>query len=155
MKTKNDGPRKNAPKKNEAPAKKSARNNILLIAGAAVLMAGIIFVTVESNRSHRPRGPEAPPPMVATLSPELFTGKAREAYEAAKEIPEILRYMPCFCGCFNEFGHKNNLYCFKDDHGKICNMCQDIALESKRMHGEGMSIQKIGEAIRERYSPVQ
>jgi hypothetical protein len=137
--------------KNETPKKKSARNIVLLIAGALILMSGIVWVTLESNRrpSASNAAPEAPP-MVATLSPDLFTGKAREAYQAAREIPEILRYMPCFCGCFG-LGHRNNLFCFADDHGEECPMCQDIALEAKRMNGEGMSIQKIGEAIRTRY----
>jgi hypothetical protein len=141
--------------KNEAPKKSSARNNVLLILGALVLMSGIVWISMESNRRPSPSAvqPEQPP-MVATLSPDLFTGKARDAYEAAKEIPEILRYMPCFCGCFG-MGHRNNLYCFADNHGDECDMCQDIALEAQRMNKEGLSIEKIGEAIRARYSPAK
>ena len=51
-----------------------------------------------------------------TLDPNLFRGKAKKAYQVAKEIPEILAHMPCFCEC-EPFGHENLLDCFIDNHG--------------------------------------
>jgi len=51
-----------------------------------------------------------------TLDPDLFRGKAKRAYQVAKEIPEILAQMPCFCEC-EAFGHENLLDCFVDGHG--------------------------------------
>lgn len=51
-----------------------------------------------------------------TLDPDLFKGKAKKAYEIAKEIPEILAKMPCFCEC-EAYGHENLLDCFIDNHG--------------------------------------
>jgi hypothetical protein len=51
-----------------------------------------------------------------TLDPNLFKGKARQAYQVAREIPEILARMPCFCEC-EAFGHENLLDCFVDRHG--------------------------------------
>ena len=51
-----------------------------------------------------------------TLDPSLFKGKAKEAYQIAKEIPEILSQMPCFCEC-EPYGHENLLDCFIDRHG--------------------------------------
>ncbi len=51
-----------------------------------------------------------------TLDPGLFKGKAKKAYQVAKDIPEILAQMPCFCGC-QAFGHENLLDCFIDTHG--------------------------------------
>jgi hypothetical protein len=50
-----------------------------------------------------------------TLDPHHFKGKARQAYQIAKEIPQILAQMPCFCDC-DAFGHENLLDCFIDDH---------------------------------------
>ena len=52
-----------------------------------------------------------------TLDPELFEGEAKRAYQVAKEIPEILAQMPCFCGCDTP-GHQNLLDCFVDRHGE-------------------------------------
>ena len=51
-----------------------------------------------------------------TLDPNLIKGKDREGYRIAKEIPEILAKLPCFCGC-EAFGHENLLDCFVDEHG--------------------------------------
>lgn len=52
----------------------------------------------------------------------------REAYAYAVEHPEVLRYIPCYCGCGHpDFGHQSNWNCFVrsmtgsditfDDHG--------------------------------------
>src|SRR4030043_1834874 len=43
-----------------------------------------------------------------TLDPDRFRGKAKAAYTIAKEIPEILAKMPCFCEC-EAYGHENLL----------------------------------------------
>lgn len=51
-----------------------------------------------------------------TLDPNLFRGKAKQAYQIAKEIPEVLAQMPCFCEC-EAFGHENLLDCFIDGRG--------------------------------------
>jgi hypothetical protein len=51
-----------------------------------------------------------------TLAPNRFKGNAKTAYMVAKEIPEILVQMPCFCEC-ESYGHENLLDCFVDEHG--------------------------------------
>jgi len=51
-----------------------------------------------------------------TLDPSLFRGKAKQSYQIAKEIPEVLAQMPCFCEC-EAYGHENLLDCFIDRHG--------------------------------------
>lgn len=94
-----------------------------------------------------------------TLPPEIFLDpKAREAYQVAKDIPDVLRELPCFCGCMRTHGHKNNLFCFMDEHGSACEICEDIALDAKTMHNNGASIKEIQENIRGKYAqyaPVQ
>jgi hypothetical protein len=51
-----------------------------------------------------------------TLDPNLITGKDRQGYQIAKEIPEILVQLPCFCDC-EAIGHESLLDCFIDGHG--------------------------------------
>lgn len=51
-----------------------------------------------------------------TLSPDMFTGSARQAYEVAAEIPEVLAELNCHCGCDKSQGHANLLHCFVDTH---------------------------------------
>ena len=88
-----------------------------------------------------------------TLPPEMFLDpKAREAYQVAKDIPDVLRELPCFCGCMRTHGHKNNLFCFMDEHGSACEICEDVALDAKRMHNNGASIKEIQDNIKGKYS---
>ena len=51
-----------------------------------------------------------------TLSPQRFSGSVRLAYEVAREIPEVLDQLYCYCRCRENFGHKNLLSCFVDTH---------------------------------------
>jgi hypothetical protein len=51
-----------------------------------------------------------------TLDPSLFKGKSKQTYQIAREIPQVLAQMPCFCEC-EAFGHENLLDCFIDHHG--------------------------------------
>ena len=51
-----------------------------------------------------------------TLDPNLIKRTDKEGYLVAKEIPEILAQIPCFCGC-EAVGHENLLDCFVDEHG--------------------------------------
>jgi len=89
-----------------------------------------------------------------TLDPAQFRNdaKAQAAYQVARDMPEVLEQLPCFCGCMAHFGHKNNLFCFSDTHGAGCDLCENIALDARDMHKQGLSTEKIKEKIIERYS---
>ena len=127
-------------------AAKKSNSNVWIVLGAAVIMAGIVWFVVSSNQDSSGGGA----PLVATLNPASFDGRAREAYQVAKDIPEVLAELPCFCGCANQ-GHRSNLYCFKDSHGLECAMCQDIALVARAMHDQGSDVDKIRDEIVKRY----
>ena len=55
-------------------------------------------------------------PRPATLSPESFSGQVAKVYQIAKEAPELLEQMPCYCGCYVSDRHQNNLDCYIDRH---------------------------------------
>lgn len=113
-------------KKDGASAKgKPARSG-----SRAPLIAGVLLVVVALGiggywwtsrgsdgpvRGAKPAIPRVPRP--ATLSPVLFTGYAAKGYQVAKEIPEVLEHVMCYCGCDRNPGHQNNLDCFSDEHG--------------------------------------
>jgi|Deesub1362A_J573_1020465.scaffolds.fasta_scaffold19190_2 ABC-type sugar transport system substrate-binding protein len=53
-----------------------------------------------------------------TLDPSLFTGMTRAAYAAAKEYPQVLDQVYCYCNCDQPpFNHVSLLSCFVDNHG--------------------------------------
>ena len=55
-------------------------------------------------------------PRPTTLSPTLFEGKTAQAYRIAKEVPELVEQMSCYCGCNKSHRHQNNLDCYVDRH---------------------------------------
>jgi len=69
-----------------------------------------------------------------TLSPDLFTGNKRLAYQAAKDIPQILAQLPCYCHCDRGQGHKSLHSCFESEHGENCGICIGEALMAYNLH---------------------
>src|SRR5262252_6910203 len=84
---------------------RSGKNNLWLILGGAVIMIAIVWVTMRSSSSdsadtsssksgtslaEKFDGNKGHATLISTLDPAQFTGKARAAYQAAKEIPEVL-----------------------------------------------------------------
>lgn len=127
---------------------------------AVVLLAGIAWVSLrttnEEQEQQQSQQTVENPKAAGVLSPALFTDpKARAAYQTAKDIPEVLEQLPCFCGCMMNMGHKNNLFCFMDQHGSGCDLCEDIALDARDMHDKGLPISRIQENIRAKYSRFQ
>jgi Protein of unknown function with PCYCGC motif len=137
--------------KDNTPASNTATKiNILLIVGALAITSGIIWYALKGPTQTVQRE-VLPKPNVTTLDPARFTGRTRSAYQAAKEVPEVLAQLPCFCGCMTGFGHKNNLDCFHDEHGVECSMCQDIALDARDMYKNGFEIARIRQLIKEKH----
>ena len=104
------------------------------------------------NRLVLPAKPLAKRPY--TLEPSTFKEpETVKAYQAARDVPEVLEHMPCYCGCFSNAGHRNNLDCFKDNHGEHCALCRAIAIESKAMTDQGLPVEQINIAINEKFAP--
>jgi hypothetical protein len=88
-----------------------------------------------------------------TLSPDLFRGRQRLGYQAAKEIPKTLAQLPCYCHCDKGFGHKSLQTCFVDDHAAHCEVCIDEALVAYRLEKEeGLKPEQIRERVIEQFS---
>jgi hypothetical protein len=74
----------------------------------------------------RDPGPEQTPAAAAlshvrretrpTLDPARFVGKARLAHQVAREIPDVLDRLYCYCECDKHLGHKSLLSCYTDGH---------------------------------------
>ena len=104
------------------PVKQPDRRLALRILGGGLvgLLIGLIADgpvaagMAEGLDSGLPGIPRRPRP--ATPSPALFSGKLAETYRIAKEAPELLEQMPCYCGCYGSADHRNNLDCYVDRH---------------------------------------
>lgn len=101
----------------------------------------------------------------ANVLPSFLNNKSEDirlVYQIAGQSTEILGWMPCYCGCGESAGHKSNLNCFIeekredgtivwDDHGTRCLVCLEIAVQSAKMHKDGMGLKEIRQKIDDTY----
>jgi hypothetical protein len=87
----------------------------------------------------------------------------KSVFSFAAHHPEVLRYIPCFCGC-ERMGHHANDECFVarrsatgkvvewQPHGVICEICLDVAHQAMEMHANGAPIDQIRRAVDTKWS---
>ncbi len=112
-----------------------------------------------------PDAPLPPLPLVSNLvprSPQVI----RDAYIFAAQNPQVLEYVPCFCGCETR-GHKRNADCFVqsrnpdgsvrewDTHGMACIVCIDVARDAMQMRASGARVDDIRTAVESRYAAYE
>lgn len=85
-----------------------------------------------------------------------LSAATEEAYAYALDHPQLLKWIPCYCGC-GPIGHGNNLDCYFvprgdgaiqfEEHASYCRICIDITLRTKQLAGRGASLIAIRTAI--------
>jgi hypothetical protein len=86
----------------------------------------------------------------------------QEAYQFNVANPEIMKEIPCYCGCGN-IGHTSNYDCYVsevdaagnitfDNHALGCSICVDITQDVMRMLRDGKSPQEVRASIDTTYS---
>jgi hypothetical protein len=116
----------------------------------------------EIKRKPHPQA-KLPPLPVQSYAPPRPPDVVRAAYVFAAEHPEILSYVPCFCGC-ERGGHKGNDDCFVagrdangdvtewEPHGLDCAVCIDVATEARQMFTSGASVRDIRAAVEKKWA---
>ena len=88
--------------------------------------------------------------------------RVREAYQFSVANPDLMKQIPCYCGC-GAMGHTSNYACYVkdvkpdgnvnfDDHALGCSLCVDITQDARRMLDEGKSAQDIRATIVANYA---
>jgi hypothetical protein len=84
------------------------------------------------------------------------------AYQFATANPDVMKNIPCYCGCGN-VGHSSNYDCYVstvddkgnltfDNHALGCSICVDITQDVMRMLKDGKSPQEARASIDATYS---
>lgn len=104
-----------------------------------------------------------PPLPTQSFQPPRPMNVVRDAYMFAAEHPEILSYVPCFCGC-ERGGHKGNHDCFVmnrnqngdvtewEPHGLDCTVCIDVATEARQLFASGANVREIRAAVEKKWA---
>jgi len=110
-----------------------------------------------------PAGVPLPPIPTEGYAPARPMEVVRATYEFAARHPEVLQYVPCYCGCDRSAGHRGNHDCFVkrrgaygrilewDSHGYGCAICIDVARDSMQMFNSGAKPAAIRAAIDAKY----
>ncbi len=112
----------------------------------------------QANLPPLPFGPRDPLPRPTAVVAQVF--------QFAAEHPEVLSYVPCFCGC-DHMGHKGNDDCFVrqraangdviawEPHGTECQVCIDVGQQAMQMYSSGASVAQIRATIEKKYPNAQ
>ena len=157
----------NIQRREESPSNRpSTRGRLLLTFGILLVLvgSGSVAYKIAANkndiRSHAITTASNLGSQAGFLN--LLPPRVKEAYEFAVARPEVLEYIPCFCGC-GSIGHKSNKDCYikhtkadgsviLDDHGAKCELCVEITLETKDLLGGGKTLKEIRKIIDQHYS---
>jgi len=108
-----------------------------------------------------PPGPLPPLPSV-NYAPARPMAVVQQVYEFAARHPEVLQYVPCYCGCQRE-GHQGNHDCFVksraangrvllwDAHGIGCAVCLEVGRRAMMLFNEKKSVPEIRATIDREY----
>jgi hypothetical protein len=86
----------------------------------------------------------------------------RQAYQFAAANPEVMKQIPCYCGC-GVMGHTSNYACYVadvsaegqityDPHALGCSICVDITQDTMRLLKQDKSVQEIRAYVDSTYS---
>lgn len=150
-------------------------STLLTVIGAAVTIGCSSADSATPAKGHAPEPiavAQSAGEVIAADLPPLPAGVAtaarpatvvKLAYEFAARHPEVLNYVPCFCGCEAD-GHKGNHDCFVgerdgqgrvvawDAHGIHCAVCIDVATMARQMHDSGASVMQIRTAVEKHFA---
>jgi hypothetical protein len=116
-------------------------------------MDGAVPTVVPAEALTAPSGAAAVDAMWATRPSYTGTTDMTEAaYHYAISHPDIVKWMPCYCGC-GGMGHGSNLACYLkpdgswEEHASFCDICVKITLKTKALVEQGKSLREIRQII--------
>ena len=136
----------------------------------AILLAGALVIAIAVGGVYAISRPGHPKVMAAASKlPEHIhepvwmpqaTPSLKQAYAFAATHYEVLRYIPCYCGCNGQ--HKDNFECYwkhdgngnpteYEEHAYGCTVCQEITLQVIQGLDAGKSLTKIRAEIDAKY----
>ena len=131
---------------------KTEKTHYIFLGLLALFMAGAVFTLSSCSKEvtdpAQLRGGETR----QTLDPGQFVGAQADAYRIAREIPQVLDSMHCYCECKKHFGHKSLLTCYVDEHARNCDACMDEAFMAYDLYKQGKDVLAIRKVIDKHYS---
>jgi len=132
----------------------------LTILGLIFILFSLLAAGCGSNSTEETHAYQLAP--VADMHPYVQSAPVtvQQAYQFAHANPEMLKQVPCYCGC-GAMGHTSNYSCYInetdgekvfDGHALGCSICVDITQDVMRLMDNGHPISYIKEFVDKKYS---
>ena len=141
-------------------------SSVALLAAGAGTQANSRSLAATQLAAAQPMRPHVGPlPALPRVSfePSKPWPVVQQVYEFAARHPEVLQYVPCYCGC-ERHGHTANHSCFVksrasdgrvtewDSHGVGCAVCLEVGKDAMDLFNQGIKPVAICEAIDRKYA---
>jgi hypothetical protein len=126
----------------------SNARNVLFLSLIVILLSTAISACSVSGKTHLSMMP------LDKMSAEVQAASmtVQKAYRFAAANPDIMKSIPCYCGC-DSLGHTSNYDCYVssvdengwitfENHGLACSTCVDITQDVKQLLRDGKSPQE-------------
>ena len=131
---------------------------VLLLLSSGLISACSGNVASKSGTDNLTMAPMAGMPSEVKSAPTTV----KQAYQFAVANPDILKQIPCYCGC-GAMGHTSNYSCYVqsvdekgavnyDNHALGCSICVDITQDTMRLMKQGKTVAEIKTIVDQTYS---
>ncbi len=135
------------------------KRGLIFAALFALVLAGCSPAQPAGSSEHQMK---LAPMSMLTPDVQKAPSKVRESYQYAIANADVLKQIPCYCGC-GSMGHTSNLACYVkefkpdgsvvlDTHALGCSLCVDITRDVMSLAGQGKSVADIRATIVSTYS---
>ncbi len=152
------GKRKSNKKKKSGGQKSTSRKTLrtasAFVAVILMVLGGVYMYTKPPGRATAANPAPAQGQLIENrpvLSPALFFGKKKVAYQYASEIPKVIDSLFCYCYCKKNNNHKTLLTCFTSTHGSKCDICMDEVIYAYGLYEDGLSLDEIVVAVDKKF----
>ena len=88
------------------------------------------------------------------LAPEKFSMPGKLGYAAAKQYPEVIEHLFCYCGCDITDQHKSLMDCYVSNHGAYCTICMEEAILAKEMKDKNSNLKEIQAKVDKKFGKL-
>lgn len=116
---------------------------LLIVLGAAVAYRALPALRGGSSSHHPDPRPDVTAASIVPAERYAADPSVARVYTMARQIPNVLDGLFCYCECARNFGHRSLLSCFESDHGADCDVCLREAALAAQLAAQGKSLDEI------------
>lgn len=140
----------------------NSRRGLFIIIVLVTVLSGVLAACGVNSPSINNTGQAMAPMAGMPAEVKSAPTTVQQAYQFAVANPEVMKQIPCYCGC-GDMGHTSNYSCYVqsvdakgaisyDTHALGCSICVDITQDTIRLLGQGKTVPEIKAVVDQTYS---